>query len=64
MERVRPTDGFGPSSTARAPRPRPAPPMALSEETSVLALWLLGCWVARLGFTANALEYSDLCPQN
>jgi hypothetical protein len=38
-------------------------PAVLSEETSLLGLWLLGCWVARLGFTAVALEDSNLCPQ-
>jgi hypothetical protein len=38
-------------------------PKALSDETIVLGLWLLGCWVARLGFTANAFEDIDLYPQ-
>ncbi len=35
----------------------------LSEETSLLGLRSLGCWVARLGFTANALDDKDLCLQ-
>jgi hypothetical protein len=37
--------------------------MVLSEETNLLGLWWLGCWVARLGFTAIALEDRDLYPQ-
>jgi 5-methylcytosine-specific restriction enzyme A len=35
----------------------------LSEETSLLGLWSLGCRVARIGSTVIALEDSNLCPQ-